>query len=236
MVRVTYPPSQIWQLRVTRCLLEVRLALRDISGACIGEHAADSGCSRTHYHIFYKHTKVTSHDTFVKYFKTTYNLTLKSNADFACKPSESLENWYQYVYGGPDPSPFRQATEIMFNLPESQRPYPLVPWDDGLIISDMPLPENLLTTSINVKPVKESSKRDPCYMRFWAYVKDLYTTMPTDTDIVDAWIDWTDGNYELRNVSGPIRYALWRYAKRFNNGDLPQSLRDNARYKLLSQI
>lgn len=137
MVRSKTLPAREWHVRVSSHLTEVRSALKDISGCCIGEHPEDSGCSRTHYHIWFEDSEVKSRDKFATYFKQLIRCNLNSNKDFAILNVTSFIDWYRYVYGPPDM--LRIAWEIQFNKPESERPWPLNP----PIIAD---PLNVVTT------------------------------------------------------------------------------------------
>jgi len=249
-------PGQFWAIRISRLFEEVRLALDKIPGVYIGEHPADSGCSRTHYHIYYTDTKVRGHDNFIKFFKKTYNLeALKGNKDFAVSMPTSLLDWFQYVYGGPSEDsanvlldgvmsrPWRMANVIMSNGPLL---YPLYPINFQEI-PILPHPTDtelaqLQEMTVQHVTLKDSQKKEPCYIRFWRYClkeigdRDYGSRGELLEEIGDAWIDWTDGAYELRNVSAPIRYVLVQLERRKNDGDIPMSLRLALRSKLLSQV
>lgn len=246
-------PSATWAIRISRTLDEVRLALKDISGVCIGEHSADDGCSRNHYHIYYPHTKETSKETFTKFFMTKYSLNLKGNKDFAITIPTSFHDWYCYVYGGHTSQtcdcgnyiartvPTRQATEIQFN--DQHRPYALQTYMSDLVTTSPSITNDVCLNAPNSKenivvlPKKDKSHKDPAYIRFYKYIRDInYDSCPDMATLCDDWIDWTQGAYELRNVSAPIRYAMVQEAKRFNDGNIPDVIRDELRTKLLRQI
>lgn len=228
-------PSAIWHIRVTRLLDQVRLALQDISGVCIGEHSADSGCSRTHYHIFYSHDKLVVKDTFTKYFKDTYKLhDLKGQSDFGMSIPTSFHDWYSYVYGGHHiegdnacscgkynkyTENIRDANEILFNQPEINRPYKLLP---KLSILSYLTPQNtILDTQIQMVNFKQKEpekyrKRERCYKLFWNDIQHKFSELPSLSVLEQAFMDWSEGAYELQHVSAPIRYSYRRLCKKFD--------------------
>jgi len=227
-------PSAIWHIRVSRLLDEVRLALQDISGVCIGKHSADSGCSRTHYHIYYPHDKLVVKDTFTKYFKDTYKLhDLKGQSDFGMSIPTSFHDWYSYVYGGHTivgdnacscgeynkyTEDIRDAEEILFN--QTERPYKLLP---KASILNYLKPSNVIVTSNEIQLVnfkqkepEKYRKRERMYKLFWNDIKDEFTELPTQLVLIQAFMDWSEGVFEYNNVSAPVRYVYRKLCKKFD--------------------
>lgn len=227
-------PSANWHIRVSRLLPEVRLALLNIPGVCIGEHTPDEGCKRNHYHIYYPHNLPILKEPFIKFFKTTYNLKIKGQADFACSIPTSFHDWYAYVYGGhtiigenkckfcdvynPKSEAIRTDREIVFNLPEEQRPYKLLPVGSDLVV---PTTDDIVGNVIytQITPQKYATKKEPCYKRFWKDVSSEYTALPTMAVLIQYFIDWSEGAFEYQHVSAPVRYSYRQLCKKFGAED-----------------
>ena len=246
-------PSAIWHIRITRMLDEVRSALQNIPGVCIGEHSADSGCNRTHYHIFYPHDKLVVKDTFTKYFKDTYKLhELKGQSDFAMSIPTSFHDWYSYVYGGHTIvgdnacscgeynkyiEEIRIAKEIQFN--QTERPYKLLSPPN---IIDFLKPQNtILDTQIQVVNFKQKEplkyqKRERMYKLFWNDMQDKFSSLPTQAVLAHAFQEWSEGAYEYNHVSAPIRYVYRRLCKKFGNLDALETFDEECVQKILSRL
>ena len=107
---------------------------------------------------------------------------------------------------------------VVWNIPGVAEPvprllenliFPTQDVDDGRARSGVPVPVCVVASSA---PQKNISKREPAHIRFYKYCQDIWdgpNDNPTMEEIIDAWIDWTQGAYELRNVSAPIRYSWY---------------------------
>ena len=188
---------------------------KDISGCCIGEHKEGLvQKERPHYHVWVPREKFsrTEARAAVRSFyepktpDTDWNRS--ANACYSCTPHTSFTAWVDYVFG--KNTDCKKPTVMLWN---SDTPRP--PSFDELVYS------NVLTYDAGTITVqKAASKKAPAYQRFYDYCKDMkwyvpggtdapVERKPTKTDIVEAWFDWTQGAYEMRNVSAPIRYAYY---------------------------
>lgn len=235
MTRSKTVPASHWSVRVTRMLPEVRLALKDISGVAIGEHPKDQGCSRSHYHIYFRDIEIKSPEKFTTYFKSLIpDCTLKGNTDFCITNTETFDGWYQYVYGGPKEErewrfPIR---EILFNLPETERPYPLPLIRD---ITDLVLPA---TNVIIPGPKKVPNKKKAMRVQFiehlqsqgWKkderFFENSFNSEAAVNAIAEEMTDFWENAFTIPEGQRMARHALFVFSDEGVKGMLR---RNNAR-------
>lgn len=112
---------------------------------------------------------------------------------------------------------------VTWNIPGVTKPVPrlldnlIIPTQDvegGRTDNGVQVPVCVVAPSM---PQKNKSKREPAHIRFYSYCQDIWdgpSDNPTLDEITDAWIDWTSGAWELRNVSAPIRYTWYMLHKK----------------------
>lgn len=190
---------------------------------------------RPHYHVWFPGTiKLDVLKTQLRYYYDEKIPGLKwnthANSYYSLKLHNDWEKWIDYVYykclDCKDPS------IIVWNR-RDKRPdvLPDVPRSlDELILP----PVNVVTVVPMVTPVSSKSKKDPAYKRFMNYLILKNVKTPSLDQLLDHWFEWTNGNYELRNVSGPVRHAYFELNDK--DSDIQKMFVREMRRKLFSDV
>lgn len=150
-----------------------------------------------------------------------------ANAYWTVKEHGSFESWLNYVLNEECKSP----TVVVWNR---SGPRPVSP-DVSRSIDDLIIPANVVTEVPVVKsPESSRSKKEPCYKRFINYLNSQNVRNPTLDECLEYWFEWTNGNYELRNVSGPVRHAY--YVLNDKDPDIRKMFVREMRRKLFSDV
>lgn len=190
---------------------------KDISGCVVVEHAIGLvQKERPHYHIWYP--GVSDEDSTRRSLRNYYdtkNKELKwnthANAYYTVKKHDDFEAWLHYTWYNAD---CKLPALLVWNLP-GERPVRLM---DELILPAPSGSDGIALTGVTTSAVAVASqppkekRKEACYLKFYKYCKDSLVgpnDKPTLDDIVELWIAFTCGNYELRNVSAPVRYAWY---------------------------
>lgn len=215
--------------------------LKDLSGVAIGEHLRGKRAEKPHYHCWLPDESLKSA------IRDWYNDRLpdldwkkNGNAYWAWKPHDSFRRWVEYVFH--TKAECKEPRVVIWNILGVPEPVPrlienlIIPTQDvegGRAHDGVPVPVCVVAPSA---PQKNKSKREPAHIRFHAYCSEIWDG-PNDTpeldDIMDAWIDWTQGAYELRNVSAPIRYTWYMLNKK--DPKMKRTMKEEMRRKLFSE-
>lgn len=129
-----------------------------------------------------------------------------ANAYYTVKDYDKFENWIEYVYN-PQTAKCKKPTIELWRSPQT-RPPPLPEVIEvNELIYETGDPTNVQEPKVII--TKDKSKRESASARFLKYCKQEEMENATIEEVAEAWIEWTKGSYELRNVTAPIRHAYF---------------------------
>lgn len=208
--------------------------ISDLSGAVVVEHKYGLvQKERPHYHCWIP--GVPSISRFKAELREYYDGLISdlkwnthANAYWTVKEHGSFKSWLKYVLYDDCKSP----SVIVWNRSDPRPELPdLARSIDELIIPANVVTEVPITTAL---PGISRSKKDPCYKRFLGYLNSENVKNPSLDECLEYWFDWTAGNYELRNVSGPVRHAY--YMLNDKDPDIRKMFVREMRRKLFSDV
>lgn len=198
--------------------IDLPACIYDLSGAVVVEHKCGLiQKERPHYHCWLPGVPSVPWQKTVlrEYYDQQFppgHLTWETyaNAYYCVKQHDDFVTWLKYTFSDKVAAKCKSPSIVIWNRSDPRPDSP----DVARSFDELILPTNVVTESPVVvppaPPAPSKKKKDPAHIRLYNYCVDKGAFEPSMEEVANYWAEMTGGAYELRFVTGSIKYAFYK--------------------------